>query len=193
MNIKKYDDLYDANFLQKFGEKSSEIGDIPFDPQNPAINLNKIATILGFDVQQTEAEAELSWEWDGYIKRSDKKIVLNKNVSEGRQRFTLAHELGHSISDINVSDTSFRGKDEYNEQEKSEEKRANSFAAELLMPNKLLLVQLMKKALSDIGANPEKFSLLQKKTALSVVAKLLKVSPQALEYRLMNLNILRAV
>jgi len=70
-----------------------------------------------------------------FIQDKDNKfIVVNKKDNEKRQRFTIAHELGHyflHMSDQdyeNTSMVSFRGRSNKHERE------ANLFAAELLMP-----------------------------------------------------------
>ncbi len=53
--------------------------------------------------------------------RGDKAIAFNRNASIDRQRFTLAHELGHLILD-----------------DAHDEKSANKFAAAFLMPEHLV-------------------------------------------------------
>lgn len=59
-----------------------------------------------------------------------KAIVLNPTLSKTRLRFTAAHELGHILLDhklINACHGDTR-----------EEREANAFAAELLMPTRIL-------------------------------------------------------
>ena len=57
-------------------------------------------------------------------------IVYNKNIPPHRQRFTVAHELGH----IALEHTSIFGDcDQYSK--KSQEKEADAFAGELLIPS----------------------------------------------------------
>ena len=98
-----------------------------------------IAKALGVEVQETPAEDELS----GFLYRDQKKpalIGVNANHPPNRRSFTVAHELGHYLlhdfRDVHVdrefkvwlrSDASSKGTD-------IEEKEANLFAAELLMP-----------------------------------------------------------
>ncbi|KAI4445147.1 hypothetical protein C823_007654 [Eubacterium plexicaudatum ASF492] len=82
----------------------------------------------------------------------NKIILVNKNEPFFHQRFVIAHELAHYLFD-------FLGKDKYhdsiikfsdtyykNQHETPEEKRANRFAASLLMPEKFLLnnIRLLK-------------------------------------------------
>jgi len=77
----------------------------------------------------------------------DKIILVNKKESFFHQRFVIAHELAHYLFD-------FLGKDEYsnpkirfsdtyykNQHETLEEKRANRFAASILMPKNTFIEQ----------------------------------------------------
>lgn len=186
-NLETYADLYDRDFLNKFGDKSEEIGQIPFDIQHPAIDLSKIADILDVNIKESDLKVK-----DGYVKRSDRNITINENISEGRKRFTIAHELGHYISN-GTEDVFYRGAESYDGSKQAEEREANSFAAELLMPNKKVLTDLMKRELVNIGSNPSRVSEFEIKTVIAKIAKLLQVSSQALEYRYINLNILRRI
>ena len=70
-------------------------------------------------------------------------IIVNKNMSNDRKRFTLAHELGHILmhneSNFPVSD--YRDK----------EKEANEFASEFLMPESAIKNTLYSLKLSDLS------------------------------------------
>ncbi|MHB7918988.1 ImmA/IrrE family metallo-endopeptidase [Staphylococcus hominis] len=84
------------------------------------------------------------------------EIVINANDSLARQRFTMAHEFGHIImhwdwlknqeTGLNKDkyEILFR-KTSYNESSTLKEIQANEFAAELLLPHKLL-----SEAIGDI-------------------------------------------
>lgn len=83
---------------------------------------------------------------------SKRVIKINNKESRGHQRFTLAHELGHYIFD-------YDGKTEYanaytlnTRTEEPTEKRANRFAAALLMPQEEFTnrFKLYKKSNYDI-------------------------------------------
>lgn len=93
---------------------------------------------------------------------SDKVISININDNLGHQRFTMAHELCHYIFDFN-RDTDENYYNAYDTQlaELPEETRANTFAANLLMPNKIFIKEYKKLTnlyLYDIiGRLAEKF------------------------------------
>lgn len=63
-------------------------------------------------------------------------IMVNSNHRTCRQRFSIAHELGHYT--LNHSCMAFSGGDGFM-QLPEEEREANIFAAEMLMPEKYLL------------------------------------------------------
>ncbi len=77
----------------------------------------------------------------GYIDFKDKKIYVNKDNSFQRKRFTIAHELGHLflhlqkfVKNSELYSVFKRDMNDYS----LEEKEANFFAANLLVPKELL-------------------------------------------------------
>jgi Zn-dependent peptidase ImmA (M78 family) len=116
-------------------------------------------------------------------------IGVNTATSPRRQRFTVAHELGHLllhegtlITDYSIyldkrDERSSLGTDK-------QEIEANRFAAELLMPQKLLVAELQKEL--RVGAADSRDALIAK------LAKSFSVSVEAMSYRLVNLNIIAA-
>jgi Zn-dependent peptidase ImmA (M78 family) len=115
---------------------ANRIDEAPVDAQG-------LAESLGADVQFQPAEENLS----GFIMRKRKQrravIGVNSNHHRNRQRFTIAHEIGHFLlhdqEDIHVDRTDCgllvrRRNEESSKGEDDFEKEANLFAAELLMP-----------------------------------------------------------
>lgn len=72
----------------------------------------------------------------------DFEILLNEKDIPRRQRFTIAHELGHFFLHLEKvgSQTIICSKGESNPLETE----ANNFAAELLMPREMFLLELLK-------------------------------------------------
>jgi len=151
-----------------------------------AVPVEDIAKSSGIEVRHDSIEdADVS----GFLFRDKEHqrviIGVNSTQIEERKRFTIAHELGHFLlhegQPLHV-DHNFRvnlrsGKS--SEGTDIEEKEANFFAAELLMPKSFL-----EKDLSDIDA----VDLFVDLDALQELAKKYKISPQALTYRLTNLG-----
>lgn len=119
-----------------------------FDITRPPIPIDVIAKKLGIDVRYVPLEDELS----GMIFLNDGPVVaINSRHHANRQRFTLAHEIGHfelHLKDIGRevhvdkkfvalarSPRSSGGFDPM-------EIEANSFAAELLVPRHMLQEQI---------------------------------------------------
>lgn len=96
--------------------------------------------------------------------RKDHVVVVNDSIHGERQRFTLAHELGHLVMDV---------PDDINK-----EKAANRFAGAFLMPEEALWREVGKHR-SSIGGKE-----------LFYLKKIFGVSVQAIVYRCMELEIL---
>jgi Zn-dependent peptidase ImmA (M78 family) len=152
--------------------------------QTVPIPVVKIAKALGAIVQLSPLDNELS----GLIfVRGETPIIgVNSLHHENRQRFTVAHEIGHLVlhrhligNNIHV-DRTFRvlmrdaksttGTD-------SIEREANQFAAALLIPDNILRSHL----------NEEFFDIDDDKP-IERLAQKFRVSKQAMDYRIRNLS-----
>jgi Zn-dependent peptidase ImmA (M78 family) len=125
-----------------------------------------------------------------YRKGDNTIIGINSAHSETRRRFSIAHELGHlalhrkELFVDKVVRIDFRDRTS-SLAIKAEEIAANAFAAGLLMPRDFLAREILRK-LSKRSSQPAKEKL------INHLAKTFKVSPQAMEYRLINLGILES-
>lgn len=151
------------------------------------VPVETIARALGIEIKLDKVDDDLS----GFIVRDRQSrraiIGANKSHHPHRQRFTIAHELGHFLLHeghtmhldekgdalrVNLrSSESARGED-------NDEKEANLFAAELLMPAAFLREDLHGRDLDLLGDTE----------FLEKLAKKYKVSAQALTFRLGYLN-----
>jgi len=105
-------------------------------------------------------------------------MAINSDESPARQRFTIAHELGHFF--LHETKETFI---DYRDNKKNvvRDKReidANKFAAALLMPKKPLLKDI--KSFLENGLDKE---------ITTFLAKKYEVSEDAMTFRLMNLNL----
>lgn len=112
-------------------------------------------------------------------------IGVNSSHPVKRQRFTIAHELGHLIlhkdENLHVDEKSpigFRN-EESSLATKSPEIEANQFAAELLMP-----VDILAKEIESLPDN------LETEEAVLELANRFEVSEQAMTLRLTSLRVL---
>lgn len=148
------------------------------------VQVADIARALGVEVQETPAEDGLS----GFLYRDRNQnlavIGVNADHHPNRRNFTAAHELGHFLlhefPDVHVdrdfkvwlrNGASSQGVD-------IEEREANLFAAELLMPSHFLA-----RDVKEIGA----IDLLEE-NVLEELASKYGVSTQAMTFRLAYLG-----
>lgn len=146
----------------------------------PPVPVEKIAKMLGARVVSTDFNNEIS----GLLVRRGSDIVIGvaKEQSKTRQRFTVAHEIGHLVlhegEEVHV-DREFRVK--LRSQASStavdvDEIEANAFAASLLMPESLLREDVRKLSVDFDDA-----------TQVEALAERYRVSAQAMTFRLLNL------
>lgn len=125
----------------------------------------------------------------GFMYSSDEGVLIGVNsaTSRKRQRFTVAHEIGHMLlhrsDDLRVDSViqfrdgvSTRGTD-------PNEREANAFAASLLMPTPLVEQHL---------ASAWERGTTARETLVAQLANEFDVSTEAMTYRLINLGVLRA-
>lgn len=119
-----------------------------------------------------------------FIKNGEGIISYNPSESMVRQRFTMAHELGHFLLHKKTQDVfvdkqfqvHFRNENSSTGQD-NQELEANAFAAAILMPKELLMEEI-KKHHFDLGDE----------SAMKELAKLFSVSLQAMTFRMVNLG-----
>jgi Zn-dependent peptidase ImmA (M78 family) len=148
---------------------------------HPPVPVHKLAELAGAELRSGAMPPELS----GFLLRQGGRPVIGVNTAQVkvRQRFTVAHELGHLLLHPDESYVD-RGFSVYYRDEKSAtaedlaEMQANQFAADLLMP-RAMLESLLRGKQIDLDDEDE----------LGRVAKRFEVSSQALTFRLINLGL----
>jgi Zn-dependent peptidase ImmA (M78 family) len=148
------------------------------------INVLRVARQLGVRVER----ADLGEDCSGVLVRKGDAAVIGVNYSHhpNRQRFTIAHELGHFVlhkgdkyTDKGMTTLQFRNA-ESSTGTQNEEREANQFAAALLMPGEWVRREFEKHPF-DLGDDE----------ALNSMCRLFGVSSQAMSFRLGNLGLLR--
>jgi Zn-dependent peptidase ImmA (M78 family) len=151
----------------------------------PPIPVERIASALGIQVALQPLEADVS----GMLYRDEQRALIGVNASEPhtRRRFTIAHELGHhqlhegrrlivdKLVRVNLRAPKTMPSD-------TEEREANQFAAELLMPR-----EMVKAAVVEFVGDRE---IVSDRQLVRRLAEIFDVSQQAMEYRLVNLDFL---
>lgn len=151
------------------------------------VPLERLADSLNATIRYEPFEGNLS----GMVHRTGSGaaiIGINSLHSATRQRFTIAHELGHLVlhadtARFHVDQESLIGlRDETSALATDvREIEANQFASELLMPEVLLRAEIEKLPAT---IDPENYS--------SELARRFRVSPQAMAIRLSRLEILHS-
>jgi len=147
----------------------------------PPVPVALLAELVGANVVYQPFEGEVS----GMLYREQGHSVLGVNSAHGqtRQRFTIAHEIGHLVLHEGkpVFVDSFGGRINLRDgTSDSQEVEANAFAAELLMPK-----AFVQEAVNDViirggGASPSQL--------VGELAKRFRVSKESMNYRLQNLG-----
>lgn len=196
-----YGEIYDKEFLEKFGVYRDDVEEAELEKEFE-VDVKKIADLCKIKVIEEELDVSgfcmnfhsaANDESSEYSTNTGKKeIRINKYEPLVRQRFTIAHEMGHillSYEGISYRDTSYTiYKDLI---ERMNEVSANAFAAELLMPERLLRKALEKTMFELNYDTTQKFSDNDIDYLAENTAKKMIVSVESLKYRLKNLNIFR--
>ena len=145
------------------------------------VDVEGLARALGLKVEKQNLSDDIC----GMIKRAKEGyiIVINQNHTITRQRFTIAHELGHFIYHRNkigdgIVDNALYRQTTYNginnnEINARDEQQANNFAANLLMPS--FAIEKINKELGKVDPK--------------ILAEKLNVSIPAINIRLNNLGL----
>lgn len=154
-----------------------------FGIEKPYVDVKDIAIKLGAQViLQQDSDDDLS----GMIFVSPKGVVIGVNSlhPETRQRFTIAHEIGHMIMHMHILQGDVHIDKKFgiqlNRDKRSSlgsdflEIQANKFAAELLMPSTMIKKEI-KNTYIDIEKDDEQ---------VKALAEKYKVSQQAMSIRL---------
>jgi Zn-dependent peptidase ImmA (M78 family) len=159
-----------TKLLEKLGIESSPVP------------VEEIPELLGAELVFRPFEGEVS----GMVYRDEasKVVGVNSSHARNRQRFTIAHEIGHLVlhKGDGVFVDSFGGRINWrNGAWDPDEAEANAFAAELLMPRSLVDREV-EGLLEDEAISAKRL--------VMTMAKRFRVSQQSMRFRLENLGIL---
>ena len=104
-----------------------------YSVENPPVSIHEIAKSEGFIIKLLDQPKEFS----GILHRETKSIGVNQNHHMYRQRFSIAHEMGHyylehpEVRKLNYLDNG-------DELKKIYDAEADEFAGEILVPREML-------------------------------------------------------
>jgi Zn-dependent peptidase ImmA (M78 family) len=164
---------------KKIEETISQLLD-QFEIDKLPIDVEKIARMLGLQVRYEPYDGFQS----GFLFQDSARTIIgvNSNQSKVRQRFTIAHELGHFFlhqgNPFHIDKAQMKFRNALSgEGTNTEEVEANAFAAALLMPTRFIEAEI---SVDDLDA-------LDDADKVDRLAKQFKVSSQALLIRLAKL------
>lgn len=157
--------------------------------EQPPVPIDLLAEQLGAQISYTPSTGPES----GFALRSAQNdgwvIGVNSNTSRRRQRFTVAHEIGHLLMHEGrelIVDQSVRvnWRDDVSSMATDrEEIEANRFAAAILMPRRMVIDAIKERPKAGNESRDE---------LIASLARMFDVSTEAMGYRLINLGILSA-
>lgn len=182
-----YREVLNKKIVDLFDNSDNNILDtLYFDENHKYTQLDKIASFLDLEIEKKPLPSMQS----GSLENS--KIIVNSVHHIHRQRFTIAHEIGHYLLQHEGTLLRTIDFDMYTDnQDYSNELEANDFAAKLLMP--LIIIE---NYISDFRnannlSNEENINGYILEELLSKIATNLLVSRTSLERRLNDLGILK--
>jgi Zn-dependent peptidase ImmA (M78 family) len=143
--------------------------------QFPCTTFEQIAEKLGIRIKRAPSD-----DFSGILLRKDGKALIGVNNTEShvRQRFTIAHELGHFfLHQAKDAFVDYRD-NQHGGIRSSKEREANMFAAAFLIPRTSLVADVKKISSKGIF-----------EIEIENLAKKYDVSKESMNYRLLNLGL----
>lgn len=149
------------------------------------VPVEQIAVSKGIQIVKSAA----GWSESGFLLRDNGRVIIGINArnSPKRQRFTIAHELGHWLMHdgkpliVDQSVMINKRDDVSSQATDAQEIQANQFAADLLMPKESIMSELRRQMNPGIGSREE---------IITLLARTFDVSNDAMNWRLINLGVL---
>lgn len=117
-----------------------------FEVTAPPVPVERIVREMGVELHRVPDPG-----WDGALRIQDGKAVIwvNGGTSPMRQRFTIAHELGHLV--LHNDETMFRDHITLVGYA-PKEREANAFAADLLMPRRFVRAHMADRTIDQLAS-----------------------------------------
>lgn len=181
---KTFKDVFPELFLINLNTVAEENGveDLKIEEQeiNDDVDIEKLLNDMGF-----ELKIEPLFGNSGQI--HNKEITINADDVITRQRFSMAHELGHAYRQ-NREASRHNGTINYAPDQLEEEIFANKFAAQLLMPKKLLVLYT-DDIIKEKGFDEDNLDKSEVDIIIQKLASRLNVSLQSMQFRVENIRL----
>lgn len=203
--LKTYGDIYDEEFLKKFGEYREDVEKAELEKKFE-VDVKKIADLCDIEVSYKDLDVVEDQDEMGDCKMmhsvaktnlkdydtdiDNRKVTINKSRSKQVKRFNLAHEIGHILLG-NLSMSIENSEDNFLKSilKRMDEINCNIFATELLMPE-ILVRDVLEEVMTDLEYNSnQKFSDSDIDFLSQKAANLMNVSTNLFKERIKNLNI----
>ena len=185
-----YGDIYDENFLDRFGDYQSSISSILLnkDKAQYEIDVVSIAKNCDISIEYSSMECSSHDMWSNISKRS---IIVNQLHPEYKQRMNIARGIGHIVLNHKMNRCDKHVFNKYAETtQRMHNVASDNFATKLLMPEKLIKMAL-HNSINQLGYSMDLgFGSVDIARIIDLSASLLNVSTQQLNYRLNELQIL---
>lgn len=189
MGVRRLEELFPRDFFETdligLSEKEKiAMKTIEISKDDYFIDLDKILNALNISVQKGFYHNH-----SGQIDSENRVIYLNSMEPDVRQRFTIAHEIGHYALNHSGISNRLKNPEDIATVDIAKERSANQFAAELLMPKKLIARCITKfqqdNNLTDeqlVNANVDEF--------IDSLSSMMRTSKQSTTFRLQNLGVI---
>lgn len=186
-----YNEIFTDEFLNKFGNYKDRISKLSLGDNLYKIDVEAIAEKCEVLLKYGCVESSGFTINNGMNSKNGKKVIsINEFEPDYRQRFTIAHELGHIILGHEGISYRFSDVSKYkNTIDRMNEVSANKFAAELIMPENLVKKVLLHSINELNYSIHQKFDENDINQLIDISANKMGVSTQAFNYRIKNLGV----
>lgn len=143
---------------QKAKEVAEEVLEL-YEMREPIINVFEIAEQEGIDVRFIEMPVGKE-DIAGFLTTDEKIIYVNSEQPINRQVFTVAHELGHHFLKHDADHRNVLYRHPQINGDNWQEKEANCFAGNLLVPDQMLKYEMKKYRMKKDSVSPELLAVL---------------------------------
>lgn len=186
----KYGNIYNSNFLDKFGSYQDSISSILLNEGKAQYEIDVVSIAKNCDISIEYSSMECS-SHDMWSNISKRKIIVNQLHPEYKQRMNIARGIGHIVLNHEMNRCDKHVFNKYAETiQRMHNVASDNFATKLLMPEKLIKMAL-RDSINQLGYSIDLgFGSVDIARIIDLSASLLNVSTQQLNSRLNDLQIL---